>query len=207
MHNIISSGSKGNCIIYNKNIMVDIGVSYKAIKDFEKDIQLVLLTHIHDDHLTHSTLKKLQYERPTIRIGTGSHMLKYLEGLDNIDVFEVGKWYDYGPFKLSPVQLFHDVPNFGYRIDIKGYKIFHATDTSHLNGIDAKGYDLYAIEHNYDEEIILKNIQEKKQKGQYAYEEGALETHLSAQQAGDFIFNNKKEDSEILKLHISERNS
>ena len=45
--NIISSGSHGNCIIYHKIIVIDMGVSFSAIKPYIKDLQLVLLTHEH----------------------------------------------------------------------------------------------------------------------------------------------------------------
>lgn len=45
--NIISSSSKGNCYIYNKDLMVDVGVSYSKIKEYLKEIKLILLSHQH----------------------------------------------------------------------------------------------------------------------------------------------------------------
>lgn len=44
---IITSSSAGNCYIYNKEVMVDVGVSYIKIKDYLKNIKLILLTHQH----------------------------------------------------------------------------------------------------------------------------------------------------------------
>ena len=44
---VIASGSKGNAVVLNKHILIDAGVSFKALKDVYKDLKIVLLTHIH----------------------------------------------------------------------------------------------------------------------------------------------------------------
>lgn len=200
-YNIISSGSHGNCVIAFKSIMIDVGVPFSMLKPFHKDIQLVLLTHEHKDHINLKTLHKLAEERPTLRFGCGEWMAKHLEGIKNVDILEAGQVYNYGPFSISPVVLYHDVPNFGYRIFKDGTKILHCTDTCHLEGISAKDYDLYAIEHNYDEETIMERILAKESRGEFAHERGAINSHLSEQQARDFIFKNKGQNSQLLRLH------
>ena len=211
---VINSGSEGNAVIYNNAIMVDCGVTLKALEAVKRSLKIVLLTHKHSDHLKIRTLQRLQAERPTLRIACADFLLDRLEGLTNIDVLQVGKLYDYGAFKVSPVKLYHDVPNFGWRIFLKPtiidfikgnyeYKIFHATDTVHLEGITAKGYDLYAIEHNYCEEYIQQAIEEAHAKGEYTHAYGNINTHLSVQQARAFIEANRKESSEVLELHKS----
>ena len=200
---IIGSSSEGNAVVYNKNIMVDCGVSFMALQEVKNDLQLVLLTHKHSDHINLKTLQKLQDQRPSIRIACCEWMIEELPNIKNIDVLEIGKIYNYGNFKVSPVKLYHDVPNCGYRIFIENYKIFHATDTAHLEGISAKGYDLYAVEHNYDEDKALNAIKEAQEEGKYCHAIGSIETHLSWQQAREFINNNKKATSEILELHKS----
>ena len=201
---VISSGSEGNAVIYDNAIMVDCGVSLKALNDVKRSLKIILLTHKHGDHLKLRTLQRLQSERPTLRIACADFLLERLEGLNNIDVLEVGRLYDYEAFKVSPVKLYHDVPNVGWRIFLNsGQKIFHATDTAHLEGISAKGYDLYAIEHNYCEEYIQQAIEEAHAKGEYTHAYGNINTHLSIQQARAFIEANRKESSEVLELHKS----
>ena len=201
---VISSGSEGNAVIYNNAIMVDCGVTLKALNDVKRSLKIILLTHQHGDHLKLRTLQRLQAERPTLRIACADFLLEKLEGLNNIDVLQVGMLYDYGAFKVSPVKLYHDVPNIGWRIFLKsGQKIFHATDTAYLEGITAKGYDLYAIEHNYCEEYIQQAIEEAQAKGEYTHAYGNINTHLSIQQARAFIEANRKESSEVLELHKS----
>lgn len=203
MLNIIKSGSEGNAVVYNKTIMVDCGVSFKALQEVAEDLQVVLLTHKHNDHINLKTLAKLQSKYPNIRVACCEWMIEELPNIKNIDVLEIGKIYNYGNFKVSPVKLYHDVPNCGYRIFIDDYKIFHATDTAHLEGISAKGYDLYAVEHNYDEEKALNAIKEAQEEGKYCHAVGSIETHLSKKQAKEFIDNNKKETSEVVELHKS----
>ncbi|MDH4127114.1 MAG: MBL fold metallo-hydrolase [Spirochaetota bacterium] len=185
--------------------MIDIGISFTSIKQYLKDIQIVLLSHEHKDHINIDTLKRLQFERPSLRIGCGEFMLKHLSELKNIDIYEARQSYNYRTFKIIPIKLYHDCPNFGYRILTSDYKIIHATDTATLEGIEAKGYDLYALEFNYDEETINDIIESKRNTGQFAYEKGAINSHLSEQQANEFIFKNKGERFEILRLHQSTR--
>lgn len=203
IYNVISSGSNGNAVIYGNKIMVDCGVSFAKTKPFVNDIAIVLLTHEHKDHINIKTLAKLQMLRPTLRIGCCEWMLPLLPGLNNIDVFNIGVLYNYGSFKVSPIKLYHDVLNCGYRLTIDGYKILHATDTAHLEGISAKGYDLYAIEANYDEEKVEQAIVEAQERGEYCHAIGSIKSHLSTQQAFDFVNKNKKDTSEVLLLHKS----
>ena len=201
---VISSGSEGNAVIYNNAIMVDCGVSLKALQEVKRSLKIALLTHKHGDHLKIRTLQRLQAERPTLRVACGDFLLEELPCIKNIDVLQVGKIYDYGAFRVSPVKLYHDVPNFGWRIFLpNGQKIFHATDTVHLEGISAKGYDLYAIEHNYCEEYIQEAIEEARANGEYTHAYGNINTHLSIQQARAFIEANRKKSSEVLELHKS----
>lgn len=203
MYNILSSGSHGNAIIYFNQILVDCGVPFSLIKPYTKDIQLVLLTHKHGDHLNMSTINKLAFERPSLRFGCGSFLSEYLSDIKNVDIYESGEVYDYGLFKISPITLYHDVPNFGYRIFKDQKKIIHATDTYTLEGISAKEYDLYALESNYDEDRIYNIIREKESRGEYAHQRGSINSHLSKQQAQKFVLNNASKDYEFIMLHQS----
>ena len=113
-YNIIATGSKGNAVKID-DILIDCGVSFKKLKDVYKHIRLVLLTHEHSDHFRPSTIRKLAAERPTLRFGCCRWMVpKLIEcGVSptQIDVYDIGKRYDYKVFALSPIKLYHDVPN------------------------------------------------------------------------------------------------
>lgn len=201
--NVLATGSTGNAVLYHNSILVDCGVPFSTIKPYLQSIQIVLLTHRHLDHININTLKRLQFERPSLRIGCGEFMVEHLEGLKNIDVYNHGALYEYGEFQISPVKLFHDVPNYGYRIFKGGHAIIHCTDTYTLEGITAKNYDLYSIEHNYNEDTINAEIFELDKTGQFAHQRGSFNSHLSEQQAREFIFKNKGEKYEVVRLHES----
>lgn len=98
----------------------------------------------------------------------------------------------------------HDVPNFGYKIEIvkENYKIFHITDTSSVDHIEAKNYNLYCLEANYltDDELLAK-IKEQAEKGEYSYYNRVLKTHLSQLQAINWLDINKGENSEYCFIH------
>lgn len=204
-YNIISTGSQGNAVVINDTILVDCGVSFKALKDVYKDLQIVLLTHIHTDHFKPQTIKRLAEERPTLRFGCCEWLVNDLveAGVpkQQIDVFEIGKIYDYKAFKVSPIKLYHNVQNCGYRVLASGEKAIYATDTGHLQGITAKDYDLYMIEANYDEDDLERRIIEKTAAGQYCYELYVAERHLSHTQASEWLMQNMSFHSEYVFLH------
>lgn len=204
-YNIISTGSQGNAVVVNNHILIDCGVTFKALKGVYKDLQIVLCTHIHTDHFKPQTLKRLAEERPTLRFGCCEWLVNDLvtAGVpkQSIDVLEIGKIYDYKAFKVSPIKLYHNVPNCGYRIFASGEKAIYATDTGHLQGITAKDYDLYMIEANYDEDDLEQRIIEKTAAGQYCYELYVAERHLSHTQASEWLMQNMSAKSEYVFLH------
>lgn len=206
MYQILSSGSSGNAVIYHNSILLDCGIPFSLLKPHVKDLQLVLLTHQHEDHLNIATIKKLALERPALRFGCGAFLLPFLEGIKNVDVYETGKIYDYGSFKVSPVKLYHDVPNFGYRIFKGNHKLIHCTDTFTLQGIIAKEYNLFMLECNYDEDTVWDIIRAKEERGEYAHQRGSINSHLSRQAAQNFVLSNAGENYEFVMLHQSKTN-
>ena len=135
-YNIISTGSKGNAVVLNDIILVDCGVSFKALKEVYKDLKIVLLTHIHSDHFNRTTLRLLSEARPTLRFACCEWLVTPLleTGVSkhSIDVLEIGKIYNYKAFKVSPVKLYHDVPNCGYRLFSAKKKPFMRQIQAHL---------------------------------------------------------------------------
>lgn len=204
-YNIISTGSQGNAVVVNNHILIDCGVTFKALKNVYKDLQIVLLTHIHTDHFKPQTIKRLAEERPTLRFGCCDWLVYDLveAGVpkQSIDVFEIGKIYDYKAFKVSPIKLYHNVPNCGYRIFANGEKAIYATDTEHLQAITAKDYDLYMIEANYTDEDLQERINAKLEAGEYSYELNVASRHLSHEQASEWLMENMSFHSEYVFLH------
>ncbi len=204
-YNIISTGSQGNAVVLNNNILIDCGIPFKALKDVYRQLQIVLLTHEHGDHFNKTTISRLAKERPTLRFACCEWLVNYLVNAGanprNIDVLEIGKLYDYRAFKVSPVKLYHDVPNCGYRVFANGKKAIYCTDTEHLDGISAKEYDLYMIEANYEADDLQERINRKLETGEYCYELNVASRHLSKEQADEFLLENMGNNSDYVFLH------
>lgn len=199
-YNIINTGSDGNATIIENTIMIDCGLPFKKIYPYIRKIKLVLLTHIHGDHFNKSTIKKLAEERPKLRFGCCEWLVKDLidcgVSKKRIDVYTIDNEYDYGSFKISPVKLFHDVPQCGYRVFINGYKCIYCTDTNTLEGIKAEGYDYYFIEANYENEQELH-----ERAYNVHYEKRVKSTHLSKEQATEWLLDNMGANSVYEFMH------
>lgn len=205
-YNIISTGSKGNAVIINDIILIDAGVPFKRLEPFVKGLKLVLLTHEHGDHFNPATIRRLHSERPTLRFGCCEWLVGRLlmAGVAKrvIDIYEAGHTYLYpGGFQIKPEPLFHNVPNCGYHISHDSKRLFYATDTGTLDGIEAKGYDLYMVEANHTKADITARAAEKVARGEYAYEFRAAENHLSQEQTEEWLYQNMGPHSLYLFLH------
>lgn len=204
-YNILSTGSEGNAVIIQDIVLVDCGVSWKLIEPYTKGLKLVLISHIHVDHLKKQTIKRLAAERPTLRFGCGRFVVPSLLNAgvrkSNIDILDADVMYGYGLLNVIPVALTHNVPNYGFKLHFKAGKVFYATDTGNLNGITARHYDLYMLEANYGEQEIQERIARKKEAGEFIYENSVLKNHLSLEQCNDFIYRNIGPGGEYVYLH------
>lgn len=64
---VISTGSKGNAVLLNDEILIDCGVPFRELEPYCKGLRLVLLTHVHGDHFNPETIKRLHFLRPALR--------------------------------------------------------------------------------------------------------------------------------------------
>lgn len=204
-YEILASGSKGNCLVLNGEIAIDMGVSFKKIKPYLQTLKIVLLTHRHFDHFNRTTIKTLARERPLLRFCAPEYLHGDLIGCgvapSQIDV--VSNRLSYGEFLgVQTHQLFHDVPNVGYTLTLaSGETVFYATDTGCISHINAPNLDYYFIEGNYDEDEIQERIRAKEERGEYVYEYRVRETHLSIQKATEWVLGMAGEHSKIEFMH------
>lgn len=207
--NIIASSSAGNCYIYNKDLMIDIGVSYKKVKPYLKDIKLILLTHAHTDHFNKIAIKQVCYNYPNIKFVCGEWLVDRLiqcgVNKKNIYLVKINRKYDLGKYIIEPVLAIHDVNNCGYKIIIKSndYKIFHISDTSEVKHIEAKNFDLYSIEANYlDDDDLNNKIQQDYNNGKdFSHYERVRYTHLSQEDALKWLKENIGDNSRVQFIH------
>ena len=206
-YNIIASGSSGNATVINGHILIDCGVSLKALKPYIRDLNLVLLTHEHGDHFRPSTVRELHRQRPGLRFGCCEWMVEHLlrAGVKPtaIDVYnpEYTSVYGHRYFSVRPFRLVHNVPNCGYVIYEHGESVLYATDTGSMDEITEQGLDLYLIEGNHSEADIEAAIAEKEAAGEFCYEAAAAQNHLSKEKALEWLSRNMGQNSKFVFMH------
>ena len=210
-YNIINSNSKGNAIVIEDFILLDCGVTYTKIKQYLKNIKIIFISHVHKDHLLPATMKTIAYNYPTIKCIVASEPVvnKLVEcGVNkkNIYLLKSGKKYDLGMIKVKLEELIHDTPNYGLKWEYKGKKGIYCTDTNDVSHIQAKKYDLYLIESNYNEELLKKHIEECDDVNKLYYLNRVSRTHLSDKKCNDFLIENMGSNSEFVKIHKSSYN-
>lgn len=215
-YEIIATGSSGNAVLINGNILVDIGVSYKALEPYANQIRVVCITHRHSDHFKPSTIKRLHELHPAIRWICSADVAKELVAIVDplmIDIvfplanpFGTGLTY-FGLAKnarsatISAFPVRHNVPNIGFKIKLGDERVFYCTDCGDLEGIEAKDFDLYLIEANYKTADIINRAAAKLESGAYTYEMEVIKNHLSEEQATSWLVENVGARSVYQFLH------
>lgn len=211
-YEIIGTGSKGNAVLINDEILIDCGLPWKKIEPYAKRLKLVLLTHQHKDHFNPKTAGRLHSERPALRWAMCPWMVKIAwdagvskRVIDVVEADEPGKTSKSMIYRnlaiISPEYLVHDVPNCGWHISHGREHLFYATDTGTLDHVTAKDYDLYLIEANHRRAELEDRIAEKQAKGEFAYEFRAARNHLSEEQAIEWLSKNMGPNSRYVFLH------
>ena len=213
-YNIIGSSSKGNCIIVEDILILDVGVSYSKIKKYLNKVKLIFISHCHKDHLLPSTIKHISFNFPNIKYVCGSEEVvkKLVEcnvNKKNIYVLKNGIKYDLGLIKVRLIDLYHDTPNYGLKWELNGKKGIYIVDTERIDHIVAQDYDLYLIENNYQEKVLQEHINkaiEENDENKLFYLQRVPHTHLSNEQANSFLIENMGENSVYEYIHKSNYN-
>lgn len=213
-YNVIGSSSKGNAIIVEDILLLDCGVSYVKLKPHLKKTKVIFISHEHKDHILPTTIKRIAFCYPNMKFLTGSdEVVRKLinSGVKEKNIFYIStfpekpKWFDIGIMKIKLEPLKHDVFNYALKWEYKGELGLYAVDTQEINHIEAKNYNLYLIESNYKEEILKQHLLTCSD-DERIYLERVPKTHLSYEQANDFLINNMGEKSVYQYIHQSNYN-
>ncbi|KRE33446.1 hypothetical protein ASG85_14360 [Paenibacillus sp. Soil724D2] len=201
-HKIISTGSKGNCVIID-NVMIDCGVPFAKIKEHLYSVSTLLLTHIHSDHIKESTLKNIVILFPHIKI-FGNYEVCQVFSEYPINCINEGVPFEDDGIDFTPFKAIHDVLTYGYTwVNAEGESIIYVTDTADLRNAPVQTYDHFFIESNHDE----KKIDGMKFDTRFGYNVYAgAKRHLSTQKCKLFFYlNRRSSDSTLTELHMSSR--
>ena len=212
----IRSGSKGNStLIYTNNtkIIIDVGIPYLTIKKELKEenidikeIDAILITHNHNDHI-----KGLQtlLNKSNLKVYIPKEMILDLKDYVPIDKMKiVSDEFDINDIHIKLIRTSHDVScSVGYIITDGKSSIFYATDTGYINRKYYKimsNQDLYFIESNHDEKMLMKGPYPYFLKQRVLSDTGHLSNKKTAEYLKKTIGINTKY---IVLAHLSEHNN
>ena len=212
---VLASGSKGNSIYIassNTKILIDIGItcSYivntlKSIDVNPEEIDAILITHTHSDHIAGLKVFLKKYN-PTVFLT--EKMYKELKDKINISSFIlIEDDFNINDLHITLIRTSHDTPDsLGYVVECSGKTAVYLTDTGYIN---QKNYDklrnknIYIMESNHDVEM-LEGTYPYQLKQRILGDYGHLSNHDSAKYLTKFIGNDTKH---IFLAHLSEENN
>lgn len=211
---VLASGSKGNCTYIETNIhkcLIDVGMNYKYISTkLEeigvniKDIDTVLITHAHADHI--NGLKKVMKDvNPNIYLT--DKMLNEI-GYQLTNYHLITDDFVLDDLNIEVIKLSHDADDInGYILSNDNKSIVYITDTGYINIKNHKRLEnkhLYIMESNHDVNMLMKGRYPYHIKMRILGDRGHLSNKDSANYLSKFIGNNTKH---IILAHLSHENN
>ena len=177
---ILATGSSGNCVLLDNQILIDAGITYKHFCEFgvsADQVKLCVITHKHGDHMNKPFVRKLLTLGVPVWMPKNAVADLQLEGkmdmeeqvrLGNVTFLEAG-----GPFSLPGnlsltvhPQSHHDIVNYALVFERDRERLLYSTDLDSLEPTDnGEGllhlgmFDTILLEGNYDEPYLRSYIE------------------------------------------------
>ena len=213
---VIASGSKGNCTIIlcdDTNIIIDMGIPYLTLKKCLEENSLsfdqfqgVLLTHCHTDHT--KGLSSL-IKHTNLKVYLPEEMYESVKGLiplTNCNFIE--DTFQINDIKIELIHTSHDAPaSVGFIITYQDKSMVYVTDTGYINRKyleKMKEKDLYMIESNHDEQMLMDGPYPRFLKERVISDRGHLSNRTTAKYLKKLVGKNTKN---IILAHLSEKNN
>jgi len=211
---VLSSGSKGNTtFIESKNtkILIDAGNTCKYITEKlkgigiePKEIDAILITHTHIDHV--KGLKVFQNKYNT-KVYFSKKMKEELEYINNYTITTEGI-ITIKDLNINIIKTSHDTnESFGYIVESQNKSIVYITDTGYINNKYfnlLSNRDIYILESNHDIEMLNNGPYPFKIRQRILGDKGHLSNYDSSKYLSNFIGNNTKC---IMLAHLSQDNN
>ncbi|HEY8390000.1 MAG TPA: MBL fold metallo-hydrolase [Clostridia bacterium] len=215
---VLASGSKGNATFIatdKTKILLDAGISCRSIESKLKsigqkpqDLDAVLITHCHSDHIAgiRTLVNKYNltvytyfqnYRHLSSAIGSGKNIVE----LNGNDFF-------INEVTVSPFELSHDVHCYGYSLYSAGKKITVMTDVGKITEEVkrcASDSNILMIESNHDVQKLMSNQRYSAVlKKRILSDKGHLSNELCAQTLQELITQGGRQ---VILAHLSQENN
>ncbi len=209
---VLASGSKGNSTYIehdNVKILIDLGVSsnyveekLKNINVDPKDINIILITHTHSDHIL--GLKNFVKKYETSILISPKMEENIRKTIKNPNIIYFRKEMDLDGLSIKIIKNSHDSESYGFIIN---EKLVYITDTGyintkHFNLISNK--EVYIMESNHDVEMLMNGKYPHYLKQRILSDKGHLSNEASSYYLSKVIGDKTKY---IVLSHLSEENN
>lgn len=169
----IASGSSGNCIYVGSDtthLLVDVGISGKRTESgleslgiCGKDLDGILITHEHMDHISGLGVLARKYEVPLYATRGTIEAIRQMKNMGNIDEelwveVQADQRFTIKDLTVNPMRISHDAAQpVGYRISYGSKKTAICTDLGAYDDYTVeclKGLDAILIEANHDVNML-----------------------------------------------------
>lgn len=217
---VLASGSKGNCTYISDGttrLLIDAGLSCRRTEqELAKigvalaDIDAILLTHEHIDHIYGLVIIERKYKIPvltntrtaaSVDVKMTTNITRYCK-----DHFDTG--FKCGTIYVQPFRILHDaVCPVGYTLTVDDHRISYVTDLGMVTDSvrnNVTGSELVILESNHDLEMLATGTYSRELQARIRSNNG----HLSNAQSADFARELVHSGTKCLVLaHLSEENN
>ena len=201
---VLGSSSSGNCYLLDSGteiLIIECGIPFKEVKeaiDYQTSrIIGVLSSHEHGDHRKYLH----EYMQAGIPVLNGNEYIDF--GINST----VGCAL-FGDFVVSPFEVPHDVPCYGYQIENQEYgmgKLVFVTDAEYVKYTFPRVNHLM-VEANYAQDILDENMNSGEIPK--SLRDRIMKSHMSFDTAKGMVKANKNPMlKNVILCHLSSRNS
>jgi phosphoribosyl 1,2-cyclic phosphodiesterase len=217
---VLASGSSGNAALLateNTRILIDAGLSMKelgkrlsAIGEDIHQLDAILVTHEHSDHVAGLPVLARRLKKPTpfyLTRLTGP-AIDFGESIPVLESFQAGVSFQIGDIEVQSFSIPHDaIDPVGFCFRAEGIRIGIATDLGYVPESvkhHLRGADLLLLESNHDVEMLKVGPYPWSVKQRVMSRVGHLSNHLTAEYlTGDL----DSRTSHVILGHLSEHNN
>lgn len=143
----LASGSKGNSIYLGTpqlKLLIDAGLSAKAIQEKlqtigveARDLDAILITHEHTDHIQGLKVLALKYGIPVFaNQETAKGIVEYLQECPKFKIFSTGETFEFGDLEIHPFSIQHDTLDpVAFTIKLDSIKLGFCTDLGFVTSL------------------------------------------------------------------------
>lgn len=166
----LASGSKGNCIYLgtkNTKLLIDAGLSARTIKaKLEEinvaleDIDAILVTHEHTDHIQGLKVLAFKLGIPVFaNTETAKGIVETFHGeCPKFKIFSTGETFEYGDFQIHPFSVQHDTLDpVAFTVKLDSLKMGFCTDLGFVTSLvtnQLRNCDYLYVEANHNPAMV-----------------------------------------------------